>query len=85
MVSVTSAELQKQFGLVREKALKGPIEVTHHGRPSLVVMSVEDYERLKSFDTRKHYYAWELPDDLAAELEKAVPAPECAQFDHEGP
>ncbi|MCA3415320.1 MAG: type II toxin-antitoxin system Phd/YefM family antitoxin [Roseomonas sp.] len=83
MPIVTSVELQKHFGPVREKALKEPVTVTHHGRPSLVVLSLEEFNRLKSLDTRKHYYAWELPDDLGAELEKAVPAPACTQFAHE--
>lgn len=85
MVTVTSAELQKQFGTVREKALKEPVTVTHHGRDSLVVLSVEEFKRLKSFDTRKHYYAWELPDDLAEALKNVKPGPESLRFAHEEP
>ncbi len=76
----TSADLQKHFGPIREKALREPVTITHHGRESLVVMSIDEYRRLKAFDMRRHYYAWELPDDLAAALEQVRPSPESMQF-----
>ena len=85
MDSCTSADLQKHFGPIREKALKEPVSITHHGRESLVVMSVDEYRRLKAFDTRRHYYAWELPDDLVAALEQVRPGPESLQFAPEEP
>lgn len=85
MMTVTSVELQKHFGPVREKALKEPVTVTHHGRESLVVLSIEEFNRLKSLDTRKHYYAWELPEDLAEALKSAKPSPESMRFAHEEP
>lgn len=83
MAQITSAQLQKHFGLYREKALKEPLTITHHGRESLVVMSVEEFRRLKSFDDRKAYYPWELPDDIVEALMNASPAPETAEFDDE--
>ena len=83
MITITAAELQRHFGLYREKAMREPVSVTHHGRNSLVVMSAEEFARLKSFDTRQAFYAWELPSDVALELAKTMPAPECEQFDHE--
>jgi len=83
MVQITSAQLQKNFGLYREKALKEPLTVTHHGRESLVVMSVEEFRRLKSFDDRKAYYPWELPDDIKEALENVDIPEEAAEFDHE--
>ena len=83
MVSVTAADLQKHFGRYREKALKEPVSVTHHGRDSLVIMSAEEFARLKSLDTRQALYPWELPDDLARALDMSVPAPETYEFDHE--
>lgn len=85
MTTVTSVELQKQFGMVREKALKEPVAVTHHGRPSLMVMAFDEYERLKSLDTRKHYYARDLPDDLAEALEQVKPGPASMRFASEEP
>lgn len=73
MVTVTAAELQKQFGRCRELALKQPLSITHHGRESLVVMAADEYKRLKAFDTRRSYYAHEIPDDLLVELSKETP------------
>ncbi len=61
MVTVTAAELQKQFGRYRETAIKEPVSITHHGRESLVMLSAEEYKRLKALDTRQAFYADELP------------------------
>ena len=83
MPTVTAAELQKQFGLYREIARKVPVTVTHHGRESVVVISAEEYKRLKSFDDRQALYAWELPDDAVKALETARPPEFTKQFDHE--
>jgi prevent-host-death family protein len=83
METITSAELQKHFGLYREKALREPVSVTHHGRESLVILSADEFRRLKSFDAPQAFYAWELPDDLADALKEAVPADETGQFDNE--
>ena len=83
MVTVTSADLRKQFGRCRELALKQPVSVTHHGRESLVVLSVDEFKRLKALDTRQALYAWELPEELANALEEAEPPAFTAQFDRE--
>ena len=85
MVTVTSAELQKHFGPVREQALKAPVSVTHHGRVSLVVLSIDEFNRLKAFDSRRHYYAAELPDDVFEALKEVEPSPESMRFAHEEP
>ena len=47
MVTVTGERLQKASGFVRAEARRAPVEVTYHGRPELVVMSVEDYALLR--------------------------------------
>jgi prevent-host-death family protein len=47
MVRVTGEQLQKQTGYVRAEARRGPVEVTYHGRPELVIISVEDYALLR--------------------------------------
>jgi prevent-host-death family protein len=47
METVTGEQLQKASGLVRTRARRAPLEVTYHGRPELVVMSVEDYALLR--------------------------------------
>ena len=83
MAKVTSAQLQKQFGTYSEIAQREPVTITNHGRDSLVLLSAEAYARLKSFDTRKSYYAWELPDDIVAALEEAEPPAWTAIYNHE--
>ena len=55
MVRVTGEQLQKASGFVRAEARRAPVEVTYHGRPELVVMSVEDYALLRQ--NRKIAYA----------------------------
>ncbi|HYF09034.1 MAG TPA: type II toxin-antitoxin system prevent-host-death family antitoxin [Acetobacteraceae bacterium] len=48
MVTVSGEKLQKASGYVRAEARRAPVEVTYHGRPELVVMSVEDYALLRT-------------------------------------
>jgi PHD/YefM family antitoxin component YafN of YafNO toxin-antitoxin module len=83
MVTITSADLRRQFTRCRELALKEPVSITHNGRESLVVLSADEFKRLKALDTREALYAWELPQDLADALESAAPPAFTAQFDHE--
>ncbi|MFC3713514.1 type II toxin-antitoxin system prevent-host-death family antitoxin [Sphingoaurantiacus capsulatus] len=47
MRTVTGEQLQKRSGEVRAEARRAPVEVTYHGRPELIVMSVEDYAVLR--------------------------------------
>ncbi len=82
MVTITAAELQKQFGRYRETAIKEPVSITHHGRESLVMLSADEYKRLKAFDTRQAFYAHELPDDIVAELEKGYQGEPTPDLDH---
>ena len=48
MISVTGEQLQKTSGYVRAEARRAPVQVTYHGRPELVVLSVEDYALLRN-------------------------------------
>jgi prevent-host-death family protein len=52
MTIVTSAEVQKNFGRYREWALAEPVVVTQYGKPSVVIISAAEYERLKELDRR---------------------------------
>jgi prevent-host-death family protein len=45
--SITGEQLQKNADFLRSEARRHPVEVTYHGRPELVVMSVEDYALLR--------------------------------------
>jgi prevent-host-death family protein len=66
MVRVTGEQLQKASGFVRAEARRAPVEVTYHGRPELVVLSVEDYALLRQ--NRKLAYA--LPDMPAEKIQR---------------
>ncbi|WP_165943353.1 type II toxin-antitoxin system prevent-host-death family antitoxin [Roseicella aquatilis] len=48
MVTVTGEQFQKASGSVRAEVRRAPVEVTYHGRPELVVMSIEDYALLRT-------------------------------------
>ncbi len=42
----TAAEVSRNFGRWQDQALAGPVVVTHHGRPRVVVVSAQQYETL---------------------------------------
>jgi prevent-host-death family protein len=46
-VRVTASEFHRAFGALSDKALKEPISITKQGRDHLVLMSAEEYSRLK--------------------------------------
>jgi prevent-host-death family protein len=64
---VTASEFQKAFGAVSDRALREPVTVTKQGRDHLVVLSVDEYARLKRRDRRVGQAA-----DLPEEWVKAV-------------
>jgi prevent-host-death family protein len=59
-VSVTGEQLQKNTGFVRAEARRQPVQVTYHGRPELMVLSVEDYELLRQ-NRKAAYRVEEMP------------------------
>src|SRR3954470_4215476 len=44
--SVPAAELMRNFGLWQDRAAHGPVFVTNHGRPRLVLLSTDDFDRI---------------------------------------
>jgi prevent-host-death family protein len=83
VVKVTAAELQKQFGTYSDAAQREPVTITKHGRDSLVLMSVDAYERLKSFDTRRAYLVEEAPQEFIDAIMKAEAPAWAAMYNHE--
>jgi prevent-host-death family protein len=49
---VSASEFQQSFGALSDKARHEPVIITKHGRDSLVVMSAEEWERLRRHDRR---------------------------------
>jgi len=71
---VSSAEFIKNYGSLADKALTEAVTITHHGRDRLVVVSAEEYARLKRRDRRVVSPA-EISDEDAALIAAAeVPA-----------
>lgn len=48
MSVVSSAEFQRNLGLYQDKALAEPVTITKNGRERLVLLSVNEYHRLKT-------------------------------------
>jgi prevent-host-death family protein len=66
MITVSAAEFQRYFGRYQDKALTQPVVITRNGRERLVMLSVDEYRRLKRRD-REVLRAGDLSDaDLAA-------------------
>lgn len=50
MIIITSAEFQRNFGRYQDVALKEPISITKNGRERIVVLSIDEFYRLKKGD-----------------------------------
>lgn len=49
---ISTAEFIKNYGTLADKALQEPVMITKNGRDRLVVLSAEEYARLKRRDRR---------------------------------
>jgi prevent-host-death family protein len=69
----TSEELQRRPADVQQSALVEPAMITFHGRPRLVIMSIDEFDRLRG---RRHTVldAAEFSEDILAEMRKIAEA-----------
>lgn len=51
MQTMTAKDAKYGFGRLIDLARSAPVTVEKHGRPVVVVLAVEEFERLKSFET----------------------------------
>lgn len=51
MLTVSSGDLQKQFGRYSDEAMIRPVGVTRNGRLRFVMVPAEDYERMTRRET----------------------------------
>lgn len=83
---VTAKEFQRQPGRYQRLAQAQPVTITAHGEPSLVMMSVQEYRRLKRRD-REVLVVDQLTeaqaDDLLAALRESAPEEAAAAHDRE--
>jgi len=53
MRTFTSADAKNNFGELIDMARASPVAITKYERPVVVVVAVEEYERLKALDTAR--------------------------------
>lgn len=82
MVRVSSTEFQKNAGRYNDVALTQPVTVTRNGRDRTVVISADEYHRLKRRDREVLTLEDLTAEDLAL-IRAARPSARAAQYDHE--
>ncbi|PIO97660.1 type II toxin-antitoxin system prevent-host-death family antitoxin [Pleomorphomonas carboxyditropha] len=71
--SYTTSDLSRKSGDIIAEALRRPVTITQRNKPRLVILNIEDYEKLlKRSDTRSVGTIETMPDDLLSEFESAV-------------
>ncbi len=65
MLSFTANQAKTQFGEMLAKAQREPVSITKNGKPSVVVMSIDDYNELEAFKLQN------LRDKLARSVTQA--------------
>lgn len=79
---VTASEFRHDFGALTDKARREPVVITKRGRDSLVVMSAEEWNRLKRRGRRVGSSA-ELPEEWLEPVRRAKVPDEFAVLDDE--
>jgi prevent-host-death family protein len=79
---ISSTDFLENYGALTDKALSEPVTITRDGRDRLVLLSIEEYERLKRRD-RRVYRIEDMSSEQLAALEKAEVPAEYAHLDEE--
>jgi prevent-host-death family protein len=82
MEIVPSSEFHRKIGHYQDRALVEPVMVTSNGRQRVVLISADEFKRLKRRDRVVLRAADFTEADLDA-IRKAEPPAEAAAFDHE--
>lgn len=83
MIRISEAELQRGFAALAERARREPVTITtNEGRDELVVLSPEEYARLKRRD-RRVGLAEDLPEEWVDAVRRAKVPDEFAALDAE--
>lgn len=70
---VSTADFIKQYGSLADRALSEPVTITKNGRDRLVVISAEEYARLKRRDRQVVPLADFTADEIARIARAEVP------------
>ena len=73
--SYSTSDLSRRSGDIIAEALRRPVTLTQRNKPRLVLLNIEDYERLMHQADKRVVGTLEtMPDDHLAEFENAVEA-----------
>lgn len=79
--TVTATGFKTHTGRYLDDAAKTPVFITKYGRPTRVLLDIDEYERLRRYDTRRTYAPHELPDAVKEELEKGYQGRKTPELD----
>ncbi len=82
MITVTAAEFQRHFGRYQDEALTQPVAISRNGRERVVMISVDEYRRLKR-RSREVVKAEDLTDAEVAQIAKGRMDPRHDHLDAE--
>jgi prevent-host-death family protein len=80
MIRISSTDFGKEVGRYQDAALTQPVIVTRNGRDRTVMISAEEYERLRQRD-RKVIAAGELSSELVEAVAKSEMDPKHNHLD----
>lgn len=63
-----SQDLQRQASVIQDAAIKEPVIITYHDRPRFVLMTMQEYDRLRGRRRQAGAVA-SLPDPVAQQIE----------------
>ena len=81
-MKISTADFIKNYGTLADKALTEPVVITKNGRDRLVILSADEYARLKRRDRRVVRLEDFSDDEMALIAQAEVPA-EYAHLDTE--
>ena len=82
MARVPASEFQREFGRLRRVAHREAVIVTCHGRDDVVLLSAEEYQRLRILDPRAMHVSDLTYEELAALDNMEIPS-EASRYNHE--
>jgi PHD/YefM family antitoxin component YafN of YafNO toxin-antitoxin module len=82
VVRVTTSEFIRDYGALSDRALTEPVTITKDGRDRLVLVSAEEYERLR-LHARRAIGPEDLTEAEAAAIARAEVDPRHAHLDEE--
>jgi prevent-host-death family protein len=75
MTEYSTSDLSRKSGDIIAEALRRPVTITQRNKPRLVLLSIEDYHRLKArAETRMAGRLETMPDELFEDVKRAVDA-----------